>query len=248
MPTIDWKGRRWNVSERVGGPNNSTFKANNVAVDSNGNLVLKITKQGGIWTCAEVRLPQSLGYGTYIYTLASPVKYEKNTVAAGFSYADDSNEIDVEFSYWGGTTTNASWTVQPSPYTSKNHQRFNVPEGVPGYKVTVRFFPNRDITFKVEDQNGAVLNEWKYTGTFTPKESQPWMFNLWLQGNKANSTEQIMSIKDFVFVPQGAPIPPTPTPDPTPVPGIVAKAKAAGFSDSQAAFLTGKDYKDYMKS
>lgn len=252
MATINWKQRTWNVSERVGGPNGNTFKANNVSIDANGNLVLKITKQGGIWTAAEVFLPQSLGYGTYRYVLASPIKYEKNTVAAGFTYADDSNELDIEFSYWGGTTTNVGFTVQPSPYTSANNQKFTVPEGIAGYVCSIVFLPNRNITFTITDANGNTLKSWKYTGSFTPKQNQPWFFNLWLQGNKQLNSEQVMAISDFSFTPQGT----TPTPPVTsqttttqpPTSGIVALAKAAGFTDSQTAFLTGTDYKKFVNS
>lgn len=198
--TLTFKGYTWNISERVGGPNNNTFKANNVSIDSNGNLSLKITKQSDVWTAAEVALNTSLGYGDYTFMLASPIKYEKNVVAAGFTYLDDNNEIDWEASYWGGAINNLGYTVQPAPYTSANNVDFVVAEGIPGYKVTIHFYP-QDISIKTQDANGVILKDWKYTGTYQPSSSQIFMFNLWLQGDKTLINPTSFVISDFAFKP-----------------------------------------------
>lgn len=241
---MNWKNYDWYVRNSTGGPGPNTFKSNNVSIDAQGNLVLQITKQNGQWTCAEAGLNKQLGYGEYIFTLASPIKYDKNVVAAGFTYGDDNNELDIEYSYWGGNTTNVGFTVQPAPYISKNNIEFNVPEGISGYKNIIHFYPNNDISFRIEDGNGIVLKSWGYTGTRVPNVNQTFIFNLWLFNGKAPTalSPQIMSVKDFVFVPQGQ------TPTPVPPLDIVAKAKLAGFTNTQAAFLTGNDYKTFINS
>lgn len=237
---MQWKGYNWNVRNSTGGPGPNTFKSNNVSVDASGNLVLKITRQNLIWTCAEVDLDHALGYGEYVFTLASPVGYDRNVVAAGFTYADDSNELDIEYSYWDGTSTNVGFTVQPAPYNAQNNVEFNVPEGVAGYVNTIHFYPNNDIWFSITDAAGNLLKKWKYTGTKAQNALQPFIFNLWLFNGKAPVGPQTMSISDFKFIPQGA--------TPTPPTDIVTKAMAVGFSAAQTAFLTGSDYKTFIKS
>src|SRR5437667_5439644 len=75
--TISFSGYTWSVkmsAGRVGpGPNYFSDGTNNVWVDAQGRLHLKITLVKGHWYCAEIVNQSSLGYGTYRWTLDSPV-------------------------------------------------------------------------------------------------------------------------------------------------------------------------------
>jgi len=85
-----------------------------------GRPPLRIRDKREVWTSAEVILDEALGYGTYRFTLASPVdQLDPNAVLGLFTWYDDpaqaNREIDIEFSRWGdpNRTTNANYVVQP---------------------------------------------------------------------------------------------------------------------------------------
>jgi len=75
--TIEFSGYTWTVEASQGkvgpGPNYFSDSTDNVWVDSDGQLHLRITKDAAGWHCAEVLLTRSLGYGTYRFYLNSPV-------------------------------------------------------------------------------------------------------------------------------------------------------------------------------
>jgi hypothetical protein len=68
--TLRFAGYEWNVraapSDR-GGPNK--FDPANAWTDGDGALHLRIAGSPGLWTCAELSLTQSFGYGLYSFTV-----------------------------------------------------------------------------------------------------------------------------------------------------------------------------------
>ena len=131
--TINFSGYTWYVEsseQRVTpGPNYWSNSANNVWVDENGWLHLKVTYSNGKWHCAELTCTQTFGYGTYAFYLASKMdKLDKNVVLGLFAYKDDFHEVDIEFSKWGESNYPNGWfTVQPKPYIEgKNQRSFDV--------------------------------------------------------------------------------------------------------------------------
>jgi hypothetical protein len=221
--TMQFKGFDWYVrKDGVGNPGNNTWRLNNVAVDADGKLRLRIVQQNGVWTCAEFGTNEKLGYGEYIFTVENMLNWDKNVVAAGFKYLDDSNELDIELTKWGNLTTNAGFTVQPEPYVASNHIKFNLPIDIPNTRHIIHHYPN-DISFRIEKQDGTELWGWKYTGTHVPEEMQYFVFQLWLVQGKppSNNKPAELIISDFKFVPMSGPTPvPVPTPG-TDVPEVV---------------------------
>jgi hypothetical protein len=112
------------------GPGPNIFSPSNVLVTSNGDLRLRIDRVRGSWRSGEAILNRSLGLGDYVWVLRSdPNKMDRNLVWALFLYADDTREIDIEFSRWSdpGRTANAQYTLQP--WTRNGTQRFFVIKG-----------------------------------------------------------------------------------------------------------------------
>ena len=102
---ITFSGYTWDVKSSAGkvgpGPNSFSNSASNVWVDASGRLHLRITLSKGHWYCAEVVNRQSLGRGTYAWTLDSPVDALDPNVTLGlFTWNDDPaynhRELDVE--------------------------------------------------------------------------------------------------------------------------------------------------------
>ncbi|MGH6635400.1 MAG: hypothetical protein ACRED0_04455 [Gammaproteobacteria bacterium] len=96
---------------------------------------MKITRSGGRWYCAEVVSADSFGFGTYRFSLDSPVDaLDPNVVLGLFTWSDDpaynNREIDIEFTRWGDPNNqNAQYVVQP--YTlPQNIIRFDMPPAI----------------------------------------------------------------------------------------------------------------------
>lgn len=107
MRSIQFSGNNWIVKdsneERLGpGPNFFSSSPENVWIDSEGQLHLKITNRNNHWYCAEVSLEKPLGYGTYEFFVNGRFdQLDSNIVVGLFLYKDDAHEIDIEFGRWG---------------------------------------------------------------------------------------------------------------------------------------------------
>ncbi len=118
---ITFSGYNWTIRNQNNsnpGPNNYSNSVQNVWVDDNGYLHMKITCRDDKWYCPEVYLTQPLGYGTYTFHTTGFIdNLDKNVVLGLFVYKDGSNEIDIEYSRWGNDNYyNTGFTVQPKPY------------------------------------------------------------------------------------------------------------------------------------
>jgi hypothetical protein len=89
----------------------------------------------GEWTCAEVSLTRSLGYGTYSFVVRDTSQLEPAAALAMFTYdyagsGPNNREMGIEISSWGERgTENGQFVVQPF-YVPENTSRFLVPSGV----------------------------------------------------------------------------------------------------------------------
>lgn len=132
---LTFAGRTWTVKSSSGkvGPGPNYFSASNAFVDSAGNLHLKITKgKRGRWDVAEVVSTDTVGYGTYRWTVATDVaNLDPNVVLGMFTWSDvaayNNQELDVEVARWGTAIdrTNAQFVVQPA--TDAHLHRFYLP-------------------------------------------------------------------------------------------------------------------------
>jgi hypothetical protein len=107
----------------------------NAWTDGNGWLHLRITKQSGKWTCAEVSLTRTLGYGTYSFVVHDISHLEPAAVLGMFTWdyaGEDPNhrEMATEITRWGDPASkNAQYVLQPF-YIPANVARFDAPSGV----------------------------------------------------------------------------------------------------------------------
>lgn len=117
---ISFSSYNWTVrlqNNSYPGPNNWSSSTENVWVDGNGWVHMKITNRNGTWYCPEIALNEKLGYGTYTFHTRTRVdNLDKNVVLGLFIYQDNDHEIDIEYSRWGNEEfTNTAFTVQPAP-------------------------------------------------------------------------------------------------------------------------------------
>ena len=128
----DW-GVRTIASDRGG--QNQPYEGDNAWVDPEGALHLRIKKKGNKWSCAEVEMNRSLGYGTYIFTVRDTSHLEPAAVFSLNTFDDwggeqNYREVDVEMSQWGdgASKDNAQFGIQPF-YVPGNVAPFVEPAG-----------------------------------------------------------------------------------------------------------------------
>ena len=207
---ISFSGYEWKVKHTMPdqwgpGPNFFSDSKDNVWVDEDGKLHLKIVKDAkGRWTCAEIISVRSFGYGTYQFQLEKRDQELDENVILGFftweTIAEHNNrEIDVEIARWGNADneTNAQFVVQPYQ-TEGNLERFVAPvvKGDTRYSFT---WKKEAILFgsKAGEQ---VVKEWKYKGPDIPDPGKEKLrFNAWLFNGKPPASEKEVEIVISAF-------------------------------------------------
>jgi len=209
---IMWAGHSWQVKSsqsRVGpGPNYFSASTENVWADASGRLHLRVTYRNGRWSCAEIIGTQTLGYGTYLFRIASTVDtLDPNVVLGLFTWSDKAayahREIDLEFARWGNGVdpTNAQYVVQPYDRAGNLH-RLTQPVGA---APTAHGFSWRSgsVAFASSDLVGWD-HEWAYVGSDVPRSGgETVRLNLWLFGGAppSNGQEVEVVVEDFDFTP-----------------------------------------------
>jgi hypothetical protein len=204
-----WRVRDTQTASQGPGPNYFSSSPENVWLDAQGQLHLKITYRNGIWYCGEIYSEESFGYGLYTFFAASRVDtIDINGVIGLFTYLDDNNEIDIEFSRWGWESgTNAGFTCQPWQ-TAGNSHAFDM--SLSGNYSTHNFnWQAGEIKYRslyghyYEPPNPSqIIQTWNYTGPDIPPEStERAHINLWLMSGLPPSDGQEIEvvIKEFNF-------------------------------------------------
>lgn len=209
---ISFSGYEWMVKNTMPGqwgpgPNFFSDSEENVQVDDEGRLRLKIVKTAsGQWTCAEIISVESFGHGTYRFVLSQfDEELDDNVVLGLFTWetlAEANNrEIDVEISRWGDATDpeNAQFVVQP--YQSRgNLKRFSAPITEQSTEFSF-LWSSQMIDFSCEAL-GETWFRWRYQGADLPQTGEEKVrLNLWLfQGAAPVSDEAVeVIVESFDF-------------------------------------------------
>jgi hypothetical protein len=221
--TLTWKGHTWNVTSG-GMAGVATGSPSNVSVDSNGYLHLKITNNAGTWTAAELFTTDKLGFGTYQWQVDGPIDvFDKNVVLGLFPYgpaagigADGTNEIDIEYSFWGQTNgTNGDFTIYPASGSTigETSFKFSLNGGtfstsrLNWSKDSIQEFLLSD--FQPITSTTGLIKSWTYAPSNTsvniPQQALPLGINLWCFDAPPSDGKGVeVVIRDFEFVPEGA--------------------------------------------
>jgi len=206
----DWVVRTSDDSKVGPGPNYFSDSEDNVWVDDNGRLHLKIVQKGGNWYCSGIVLRKSLGYGKYVFYLASDIsKLDQNAVGGLFTYLNDEEEIDIEFSKWSNPDNKDSqFAVQPSDKAG-NKARYDL--NLLTERSTHSFNWQADrIEFFSRQGHGSttdvsnLIHEWTYQGNSIPpsRTTERLRMNLWLFRGQipSDAKEQEMIVEKFEFI------------------------------------------------
>jgi hypothetical protein len=221
--SVTFSGLHWlaKVSSAKVGPGPNFFSQDNVSVDAQGRLHLKITKSAGKWQCSEVVLQEILGYGTYRFYVDSTLDNLDPSVVLGlFTWNDDPaynhRELDIEFARWGSAANKNGWyTVQPYNVAG-NQASFIQPSTTAGSTHILDWLrdpASGSLSASFSSLFGFAIapspsNQLIYQNTFSngvpPTGGENVRMNLWLFQGRApagrNSVEII--VNKFEFVPE----------------------------------------------
>jgi hypothetical protein len=209
--TLQFSGYEWRVRDAPssrGGKNN--YDSKNAFTDSTGALHLRIAKVSNDWTCAEVALTRSLGYGTYSFVVRDVSHLGPAAVFTIFTWDysganKNSGEMDIEVSRWGDPTTrNGEYVIQPF-YVPENTFRFALPADVltqsfrwePG-RVSFRTLRGADPASKT-----APLVEHVFASGVPPHVAESVRMNLYVfrSAKEALSNETEVVVDKFEYLP-----------------------------------------------
>jgi hypothetical protein len=193
---IEFGGYTWTVRSGQGGPGPNSWLENNVWLDSETNLHLKIALRDGKWSCAEVTMHKRLGLGRYQFKTRGRLdQLDDNVVLGLFNYPtgeigpDGTHEIDIEFARWGESRNPIGnftvWPVEKGLQQVTKSFEFN--QG--GDRSMHRFLWKPDqILFQTwrghRDEDGQELSRWLFKPQDAAKrlsqKPMPVHLNLWL--------------------------------------------------------------------
>jgi hypothetical protein len=205
---IRFSGHDWTVkSGHAGpGPNNFSDGEENVRIDSDGRLHLRITYRDGQWYCAEVVNQKSLGYGTYRFFIRSSTSgMDPNVVLGLFTWNDDPafahRELDIEISRWGKRDNeDAQFVVQPWDSVG-NLKRFSMPPTVSSIH-SFTWHP-AEVLFDSREPNGNLIQEHRFSNGIPQAGGENARINLWLVNGSMPQhglTVEVL-LEKFEFIP-----------------------------------------------
>jgi len=178
--------------------------ASNAWTDAKGWLHLRIALVSGEWTCAEIAMSRSLGYGSYSFVIQHMPQLEPGSVFGMFTWdplegGQNHREIDVELSQWGDPISkNAQFAIQPY-YVPANVFRFNAPSG--GLTHSFRWEPGR-VSFQTARET-RVIAEHVFTSGIPSPGGERVHINLYIYGKsrtlQQNGVEVV--IEKFAYLP-----------------------------------------------
>lgn len=200
---VYFSGYTWDVKHNeyaVGpGPNYFSRFYEDIYIDENGYLHMRIAEHDGKWYSTEIVGRDTLGYGKYTWVMQADLENIPENITVGlFTWDNESffteanSEVDIEFSKWGNPdlATTLHYSVQPvafgPTYPERTHNAFTEPGDLVG--VTTHVFTWTD-----------TLIEWRsYKGDSTDplNETAYWSFDLdnpaRVKNEGGNSSEAIV--------------------------------------------------------
>jgi len=210
--TIDWSGYTWEVRDGGGGPGPNNWSADNVSVDRQKRLHLKIAKRDGKWSCAELTMTKALGFGRYEFDVDSPAEFMNDNIVLGlFNYPtrdigpDGTNEIDIEYATWGGQQKeHGNWTVWPAVIGVEHGSSQFVPTCETAGSVNTFYWTQDYVSFDWKPVYEGLAGmpcaslHWSYhpadVNKSIPQHPLPVHINLWLFNGKPPTDDKEVEI------------------------------------------------------
>ena len=200
-----FSGYEWiprDSSSDRGGTRNR-YDPENVFVDSAGHLHLRMMRREGDWTSSEIKLTQSLGYGTYRFVVRDISHLEPTAVFSLFTWgeATSGREMDIEIGRWGEMSSrNAQYVVQPY-YVPANVIRFEAPAGRLTH--TIEWEPGRARFRTWAETSGRLIDEHQFTSGVPSAADEAVYLNLYRFETKSSRLQRDFEVivEKFEYLP-----------------------------------------------
>ncbi len=218
--TVAFSGYTWIIrSSGRGGPGPNYWDPNNVSVDTNGYLHLRLTERDGKWYCSELHTQERLGFGRYEFCLAGPVdRVDRNVVLGLFNYptsdvgSDGTHEIDIEFAQWASSSApTGNYTVWPATNAIRRETKafaFTLDGDLSKHSFT---WTATNVTFESQQEYGGDRTRPLATWVFEPtnpvacisQKPMPLHMNLWcFRGHPPSDGKELeLVVRAFKFTP-----------------------------------------------
>lgn len=216
LSTINFSGYNWKIKHSPTakiGPGPNYWAKQNVWLDAQGFLHLRLIKYQNKWYCAEVQSVDSFGMGSWQWQIEGRVDLlDKNVVFGLFNYSgnDGFDEMDIEFARWGNASNpNLNYTVWPAQ-TGNSNCSFTQNFSLSGTFSTHRFIRSSNAVV-LKSMHGFYNDDTNLFATATctspPKsisqKKMPAFINLWMfQGRVPSNAESVeIIVHEFKYTP-----------------------------------------------
>ncbi|WP_163536237.1 hypothetical protein [Gracilibacillus sp. YIM 98692] len=212
---ILFANREWSVRDEgylAKGPGPNYWSKENVWLDDSGKLHLAVRWNPlyACWECAQVKLTDSLGYGTYRWKVEGfPSRMDEQLILGLYTYDQfaidaDYREIDIEIGKWGDPDNqNSQYVIRPSNPNGGYKSRFNTTQ-TGSYMMYEYTWQPGFLHFKTwhgHDSTKKPFHEWTFEGDFVPQPgNETTQMNLWLFRGESPRQNHEVIIKDFHFI------------------------------------------------
>jgi endo-1,3-1,4-beta-glycanase ExoK len=197
---IKWKGQNWSLSTGQSNPCNNYWNNSGAWIDNQNRMHLTIVKDKGTWKSTMLNSQYAYRYGTFTWTVASPVyTFDKNSVVGLCTYLDDYHELDIETTRWGETRGNQRWySIQPAKIKG-NSKGYLIPSSIKGTNTIYRIdWKPSYVRFTSMQANGRVIADYNYTNVSgIPQQPESVIMNFWLMAPPSNGKNIELIISDF---------------------------------------------------
>jgi uncharacterized protein (TIGR03437 family) len=223
VKTVVWGGEVFEIKESPVpvDPGRNLFRAENVFLDSRGDLHLRLTKASDRrWQAGEILSRRILGRGRYVFYVETPAdQLPPNATLGLYTFGLDPTmshrEIDIELGRFGNPNAmNAQFVIQP--FTNPNNiRRFNLPAG---QRSVLSFDWQKDrVVFKAMTVAGVTVQEWTYPNSVLQLVDERLRFNLWSVFPSSDDPDSEVVISKYEFFPE---------------PGAIISLSAADYSNT----------------
>lgn len=200
---LNWKGQNWYLTGGKANPGNNYWNNTGAWIDNQNRMHLTIVNDNGKWNCTMLNSQDSYLYGTFTWTVASPVyTFDKNSVVGLCTYLDDYHELNIITSRWGEPNGNQLWySIEPSKIEG-NSKDYLVPSSIEGKNTTYRieWKPNY-VRFTSMKADGTVITDYNNTNSSSiPQKPENVIMNLWLMAPPSDGKNIELIISDFKVV------------------------------------------------
>ncbi len=200
---INWKGQNWYLTGGKANPGNNYWNTSGAWIDNQDRMHLTVVNNNSKWECTMLNSQYTYCYGTFTWTVASPVyTFDKNSVVGLCTYLDDNSALNLGISRWGDHNGNQLWYFIEPSIIKGNSKAYGVPPSIEGTNTTYRidWKPNY-IRFTSTKADGTVIADYTNTNISTiPKEPENVIMNLWLVDPPSDGKNIELILSNFTVI------------------------------------------------